>query len=220
MDGFLRIVLLLAIVPVSALLVKYVLPLITGWVDKRIVRFKLSSSLPPSYYTVFNKLILGSAPEFDRIDHVVVSPYGVFVIKVVQLSGWIEGSQHDDRWTRTRLAVRTGLDNPLLENQAQIAALQNLLGLEPSKFHSLVLVTGNARFGAPMPVNVTQPGGILPFIQVRTDDLLGFDEAARVSGELRSCLQKTRKSAAAAQTAGLKSGLQHVSAVLELYKRH
>jgi len=219
MDGFLKIVLLLAVLPVFALLSKYFLPPIIGRVERWMVRFKLKASLPSSYYTLFNKVLLNHAEGARRIDHIVVSPYGIFVITARQLSGSIVGSERDARWTRILFRFRKRLQNPMFENGSHIEALQDLLGLDASRFHSLVIVTGNARFESPMPVNVTQAGGVLPFIQVRTDHLLGYEEAERAAGVIRSELLKAHKTTRAAKTSVIKTRLQHVSAVLEPGRR-
>lgn len=219
MDGFLKIVLLLAVLPVFALLSKYFLPPIIGRLEQWMVRFKLKSSLPSSYYTLFNNVLLNHAGGTCRIDHIVVSPYGIFVITARQLSGSIVGSERDARWTRVLFRFRTHLQNPMFENRKHIEGLQDLLGLDASRFHSLVIVTGNARFEAPMPVNVTQAGGVLPFIQVRTEKLLGYEEAERVVGVIRSQLLTADKITRAGKTTVLKTRFQHVSAVLEPGRR-
>ena len=64
-------------------------------------------------------------------------------------------------------------------------------------FHSLVVFSGNAEIRTPMPPNVTRLGGMLPYIQVRTAELLGFEEAARVAGVLSvKCLAPVFESTA------------------------
>lgn len=216
MDGFLKIFLLLAAVAAFSTMLIFLLPSINKMAGKFIVRYKLKSSLPASYYTLLNDITLETSRGATLIDHILVSPYGLFVIETRHCSGWIFGSEDDAHWTRTFYRSKTRFQNPLRQNQSHIKALQELLGLDRSKFHSLVVFNGSACFRTPMPVNVTELGGLLPFIQVRTDKLIEFEEADRVAGIIRSrCLKPGRKSTAA-RIPSLKARQQALGSVFEL----
>jgi hypothetical protein len=163
--------------------------LFTEW----LVRRALKRRLPASHYTLFPNFVLPEAVAARkaprggrRIPLLLVSPYGVFVIDVVHQPGMVTGTEQQPRWTRSRFWRRQRFPNPLHRNQWRIHALRQLLGLASSQFHSVVVFTGSAEFPEPMPVNVTQSGGLVPFIQVRTEMLLGYDEAHRVAGLLAS----------------------------------
>ena len=82
----------------------------------------------------------------------------------------------------------TGFRTPYAKNSGHIKALQQLLGFDASKFHSLVIFTGNARFKSPMPINVTRLGGLCPFMQIRTKLLIDYDEASRIAELIRETL--------------------------------
>lgn len=216
MDGFLKIFLLLAAVAALFTILKFLLPSINRIAGKFIVRYTLKSSLPASYYTLLNDITLETSRGASRIDHIVVSPYGLFVIENRHYSGWISGSEDEARWTRTFYRWKTRFQNPLRQNQAHITALQELLGLDRSKFHSLVVFSGSACFRTAMPVNVTERGGLLPFIQVRTDKLIEFEEADRVAGILRSSDLKTGRKSTAVRIPSLKARQQALGSVFEL----
>ena len=190
MDGLLRVFLLLALATAVWLLLRPALPHIKGRIGEWRVRFVLKRALPASHYSVFHDVTLRASRAGNgtstQIDHVVVSPYGVFVIETRHCSGWILGSERDPQWTRMRFRSKQKFENPLHQNQAQVRALQELSGLDAACFHPLVVFTGSAEFKTPMPARVTQLGGLVPFIQVRSHELLGFDEAQRISGLLES----------------------------------
>lgn len=163
--------------------------LFTEWIVQR----ALQRRLPASHYSLFRNFVLpepangARAPRGGRrIPQLLVSPYGVFVIDVVHQPGMITGGVDQPLWARSRFWRRQRFANPLHRNQWRIHALRELLGLSSSQFHSVVVFTGSAEFPEPMPVNVTQSGGLVPFIQVRTEMLLGYDEARRVAGLLTS----------------------------------
>jgi restriction system protein len=206
MDGLLEMFLLLAVALAFSILLILVLPSVMSMVGRLLVRHKLKSALPSSYYTIFNNVSLDTGRRTTQIDHVVVSSYGIFVIETRHLYGWITGSWNDRLWTRTLLRFNRRFQNPIRQNQAHIRALQGLLGVDSSKFHSLVVFTAGARFKSPMPVNVTVMGGLLPFIQVRTDQLMDFEEAVRVAMVIRTCQLPARKRFDASRLAPAKPG--------------
>jgi hypothetical protein len=185
MDGLLKVFLLLAVTAGLWWLLRPVLPKLHAWIGNWRVHYALRSALPASHYSIIRD------PDLDgqwtaSMDHVVVSPYGVFVIATQPMSGYIAGAERDANWTQTRLSRERTFPNPLCRNRVRIETLCELLQLNPSCFHSLVVFTGHAEIGEGLPANVTQLGGMLPFVQVRTSELLGFEEAERVVGVLES----------------------------------
>ena len=152
------------------------------------VRHTLKRVLPASYYTILNNVSLETDQGATQIDHVVVSPYGIFVIGARHMPGWIAGTEREAQWTQTFLRSKYRFQNPLRQNSGHIKVLQQLLGLDASKFHSLVIFTGNARFKSPMPINVTRLGGLCPFMQIRTKLLIDYDEASQIAEKIREAL--------------------------------
>jgi hypothetical protein len=188
LDVYLKVLLWLALIACLAVLVLPALPRLKGRISEWLVHRRLQRALPASHYTVFRDLTLRHASEAGvdtiRIAHVVVSPYGIFVLENRYHSGWIFGAEREPEWTRIHYHSRRKFQNPLRQNHVHIRALQDLLGLDAAVFHALVVFSGSAEIRSPMPANVTRLGGMLPFIQVRTAKLLGFEEAARAAAVL------------------------------------
>jgi hypothetical protein len=188
LDLYLRMLLWLALVACLAVLVLPALPRLKGRIGEWLVHQRLKQALPASHYTVFRDLTLrcatDSGVDTTQIDHVVVSPYGVFVIETKHYSGWIFGAEREPEWTRVHFRSRRKFPNPLHQSHMHIRVLQELLELDAEAFHPLVVFAGSAEIRTPMPANVTRLGGMLPYIQVRTAELLGFEEAARAAGIL------------------------------------
>jgi restriction system protein len=157
-----------------------------GYVGEFLVRRTLEKSLPKSHYTILNDVTLKTRKGTTQIDHIVVSPYGIFVIETKHMSGWIFGSEHDAQWTQSFRRSKQRFQNPLRQNHGHIKALEELLRLDSSKFHSVVVFSGSEVFKTSMPANVTKPGGLLPFIQVRTLPLIDYDEAVRLAAVIES----------------------------------
>ena len=55
--------------------------------------------LPAEYY-LWNDIVLQRNGYSVQIDHVVISPYGIFVIETKNYTGWIYGNDDSDQWTK------------------------------------------------------------------------------------------------------------------------
>jgi len=208
MDGLLELFLMLAIAVAGWLLLKPALPTLLARMGIWRVHYALRRSLPASHYKLFREISLRPASPAETatpsIDEIVVSPYGVFVIAVEHRSGRISGTPGDTHWICGGLRAERPFRNPLLRNQVRIRALRKRLGLDAACLHSLVVFTGRATLAEGVPANVTPLGGLLPFVQVRTRELLGFEEAERLAGLFETERVSPGVQTAAAQIAALR----------------
>jgi hypothetical protein len=207
MDGLLTVFLLVLAGVVAWVLLQPPAPELRARLSEWRVRRALKRGLPASHYTVLSNIRLPRAQgcESDvRHDLLVVSPYGIFVITTRHFTGRIEGTAESADWARSLWRSRTMFRNPRHLSRSHIGALSGFLGIDDAKFHSLLVYTGAASFETAMPVDVTPLGGMVPFIQVRTRELLGFDEAERVAGLLQSNRPPMGIQAAAVQLATLR----------------
>ena len=116
--------------------------------------------LESDYEVVTNVMVAGDRGMFD-LGHVVVSPYGVFVITVKQTIGKIFGRKGDPEWEVKSGGSRDFIANPLWENRKHVNALEKLIG--PAPFISIVVFPrGNLKgeFGK----NVIRLGQLKNFI--------------------------------------------------------
>lgn len=169
----------LGVVLAAVLLTWTALPAHKGSRGERAVHGLLRQSLHPSEYAILRDVVLPFEGATTQIDHVVVSRFGIFVIETRHLAGWIFGSERDSHWTQSLGHFRMEFQNPLRQNQAHVRALQTLLGLRATKFHSLVVFSGKSEFRTAMPLNVLQLDRLVPFIEVRRTPLLTAEEADR-----------------------------------------
>ena len=56
--------------------------------------------LPNSKYKVINNLLLNYRGHTSEIDHVVISPYAIFVIETKSYTGLIYGNERSEYWTK------------------------------------------------------------------------------------------------------------------------
>ena len=211
MDGLFKWVILLAAVPAALLLLKIFLPPLLHRVGSWRVRLALRSALPAPYYRQFNNISLDTGRGRVSLDHLVVSSYGLFMIEGCHLWGRINGSVDEPWWSRRFLWSDLTFRNPLHQARADVELLQDLLGLQSHQFHPLAVFTACSRFSPDSPVNVTRLGGMLPFIQVRTEQLLEFEDAERITQLLESRREKRRRPAVHGPLGSLRSRYEQVS---------
>jgi hypothetical protein len=81
---------------------------------------------------------------FSQIDHVVISPFGLFVIETKNYNGEIKGLRDDTYWT---VSNRFKMYNPLKQNYGHIKALESTIkGYPDLIFVSMISFTMRCRF--------------------------------------------------------------------------
>ncbi|HET6565318.1 MAG TPA: nuclease-related domain-containing protein [Xanthomonadales bacterium] len=161
-----------------------------GWARLRL-RKLLQVELPGSHYIILQDVELPGDKATLAIDLVVVSAYGIFVIKQIDGNGSISGKPADARWYRKTRRGQVSFANPLFECLAQVTAVRELLGLDPSLLNFVLVFTGEVKFTSPMPVNVTRLDGLPLFIEGRDRLVIDFD----VLPVLADCIRAAKPSA-------------------------
>ena len=151
-------------------------PRVKGILGEQLVRWALRLRLDRATYRAVHDLTLPTPDGTTQIDHVVVSPYGVFVIETKNMKGWIFGGERQAQWTQKIYRNTTRFQNPLLQNYKHVKALQALLDVPPETIHSVVTFVGGSTFKTPMPENVTQEGRFIGYIKSFHDPV--FSETA------------------------------------------
>lgn len=154
---------------------------------------RLLSKLPVNDYTIFNDLLIPYGNRTSQIDHVVVSPYGVFVIETKNFRGWIFGGQYSEHWTQNIWGNRYKMPNPIAQNAGHIKALQYFLKQENIQYVSIIAFSGRAslKINAPL-CNVIYYNQILNVISRYTDVVLDSDSLSQINHQLRSIPKATK----------------------------
>lgn len=105
---------------------------------------------------------LKSKSGYSQIDHVVITPYGLFVIEIKNYAGRIIGKKQDKKWT---VNGKFNMYNPLHQNYGHIKALQKHLQCYSAlKFFSVVSFTRRCT------LNIDQD-----LRSIHSDELVVFD---------------------------------------------
>lgn len=112
---------------------------------------------------IFNDLSLRHGGKRAQVDHLVVTPRGIFVIETKTWRGEIDGREQDTHWTQVRQPGQKPikLSNPILQNQRQIQVLRLFLqdhGIEwPDLYPVLVSRSPEAVFWVQSTTPILKP---------------------------------------------------------------
>jgi len=102
-------------------------------------------------YRRYNNVILKTPDGTTQIDHILISPFGIFVIETKDYKGWIFGDAHQKQWTQSLIgrgysSVKYQFQNPIHQNYKHVKAVQGFLGVEPKALFNVVVFVGTAEF--------------------------------------------------------------------------
>ncbi|MCR3922723.1 MAG: NERD domain-containing protein [Firmicutes bacterium] len=85
------------------------------------------SRLEKEHYNTYHDVELQkTSTKVMQIDHLIVSTYGIFILKICDKKGLIEGTEHGDYWTNN-LAKKRKFPNPLKQCKQQARFLREIL---------------------------------------------------------------------------------------------
>jgi len=111
-------------------------------------------SLNAKTYRRFHNLIIPAKNGTTQIDHLLVSPYGLFIVETKNKKGWIFGSENLPKWTQVLYSKKYSFQNPLRQTFRQKKVLCEFLDLDESIVHTIVYFVGDCKFKTPLPDNV------------------------------------------------------------------
>ena len=144
---------------------------------KTAIRLRLS--LNSRIYLRFHNLIIPANSGTTQIDHLLVSPYGLFIVETKNITGWIFGSEGQPKWTQTLYRKKYSFQNPLRQTYRQKKVLSGFLSIDESVIHTAVFFAGDCKFKTPMPANVMR-SGIGRYIKRFRNRVLSPEEMDRV----------------------------------------
>ena len=165
--NFLQIVICL----IFLILIKTILfsPKIKGIIGEWIVKKRLKK-LPAEYY-ILNDIMLPNDENTSQIDHIVVSPYGIFSIETKNYQGWIYGRESQYQWSQVFGKNKFKFYNPIIQNKRHIKALKDIL--KENTIHSIIVFT-NGTFKTEMPEYVMYSKSLIKYIYRFRD--IAFDD--------------------------------------------
>ncbi len=117
---------------------------IIGWFGEHLTKEALNT-LPKDKYSIINDVFIKVNNSTHQIDHVIVSPYGIFSIETKQYNGYITGNKYDKKWIRHCKHKKYYYENPIRQNYGHVLAVCDLLHLKEDKVFNIVCIPSNAK---------------------------------------------------------------------------
>jgi hypothetical protein len=129
-----------------------------GWFGEKATQLGTWLKLDSSKYKGFQNIIISTKNGTTQIDHVILSPFGIFVIETKNYNGWIFGSVNQKSWTQVLHGTKHSFQNPLHQNYLHTKTMSEHLKIDSSKIYSVVFFCGDAELKTNMPANVMTSG--------------------------------------------------------------
>lgn len=140
-------------------------------------------SLAKRIYNRFHNIIIPASNGTTQIDHLLVSPYGIFIVETKNKSGWIFGAENQAKWTQTLYGKKYSFQNPLRQTYRQKKILAEFLPVDESYIHTVIYFIGDCKFKTQLPSNVIN-SRLGKYIKQFKDRILVPEEIDRIVGKL------------------------------------
>ena len=172
-------------IPIGLLIVAGICEIIKlgnkGYLGEAIVKQKLMELRPIDSYTVLNDIYL---PTVDggttQIDHIVVSPFGVFVIETKNYSGWIFADGNAPTWTQVLGKTKNQFQNPIRQNYLHLRSITEDLGLPENLLHGVVAIADDCQFKTAKPDGVVYFNKLTSYITDFTEQVIRREDVAEI----------------------------------------
>lgn len=157
-----------------------------GYFGEAVVRILSKLMLNKDTYRAFHGLTLPTPDGSTQIDHVYVSPYGIFVVETKNMKGWIFGDERQSQWTQKIYKKSFKFQNPLRQNFKHVKALESALQVPADTIHSIVTFVGDSSFKTPMPPNITYGAGFIRNIKTFKEKIFTEDQVRDLVARIES----------------------------------
>lgn len=147
---------------------------------------KVLNALPQEYH-VINDVIIPDQKEISnkeyttQIDHLVVSPFGIFVIETKNYSGWIFGAEKSKRWKETFKTTKGKyFYNPIKQNWGHTYALAEHLRLNIKLFKPIVVFSDDCELHVDTTTPVVYMSQLIGLILSYTQVIISENDVALI----------------------------------------
>lgn len=188
----------IGLVFVIFLLLHFSLPSVKGRAGERIVA-RQAKSLGSEYILLNDVTLPNRHGGTAQLDHILLSPYGIFVLETKHYRGNIYGREDQKQWEQKFEKSSYKFYNPITQNQTHINVLSNhLLGLaDPVQTHSVIIFTGRCKLKNRFPPFVCNGRRWKRYVKKGFQDVVYTPtELEQIKGRIeRVSLERTRATA-------------------------
>jgi len=154
-----------------------------GWIGEKKTQFNLWLGLDSNLYQRFHDVIIPSSHGTTQIDHILVSPFGIFVVETKNYKGWIYGSEDQSTWTQVIYKSKHKFQNPLRQTHRHKKVLSKYLGVGESFILPVISFVGDVELKTELPTNVLT-SRVSSYIKQFNEQVFSNDEVERITGLL------------------------------------
>lgn len=162
-----------------------------GWFGEQKTEFNLWLNLDKELYRKFHDVIIPSNNGTTQVDHILVSPFGLFIVETKNRTGWIYGSETQENWTQVVYKNKYSFQNPLKQTHRHKKVLSKYLDIDESYIETVIVFVGDSQFKTELPSNVLS-SGLGSYIKQFNDTVLSDTEVERISGLLSDVKTKNK----------------------------
>ncbi|MDR6542813.1 nuclease-related domain-containing protein [Acinetobacter bereziniae] len=158
--------LVLALIVIT--LIKFFKPFLKGKLGEFAVSTHVKLYLDKQNYSLLNDCtLLDEQNQTTQIDHILLSPFGIFVIETKNYKGWIFGSERQKNWTQKIYKKSYKFQNPLHQNYKHQKVLEYVLAdiVDADQIHSVIVFMPDCEFKTTMPSNVFRGAGWIDYVK-------------------------------------------------------
>lgn len=137
-------------------------------------------------YKVINDVMLDNSKRTSQIDHIVVSPFGIFVIETKNYSGTLSGTEYDNYIAHDLGSYRYMIYNPIKQNNVHLRMLMNELGInDRSLFIPILAVSDNCNCDVETHVDIAHFSNVCDCVRKYKRRLLSENDVWRIAKTIR-----------------------------------
>ncbi|OTG65724.1 NERD nuclease [Acinetobacter sp. ANC 4470] len=131
-------------------------PFLKGKFGEFAVSVHVKKYLTEEYILLNNCTLPDEQSGTTQIDHILLSPYGIFIIETKNYKGWIFGGERQKMWTQKIFKNSYKFQNPLHQNYKHQKVLEAVLSdiVAAEYLHSVIVFMPDCEFKTAMPANV------------------------------------------------------------------
>lgn len=139
-------------------------PKFKGRVGESFVNLSSRINLDKTIYKSIYDVTLPVDDSTTQIDHIILSPFGVFVIETKNYKGWIFANENNKNWKQIIYKESNFFQNPIHQNYKHVQVVKKLLNLNDHEVFSVVAFVGDCEFKTDKPEGVFQGNQFIDFI--------------------------------------------------------
>nr|WP_285407554.1 MULTISPECIES: NERD domain-containing protein [unclassified Vibrio] len=115
-------------------------------------------TLSSSTYQRFHDLYIPTFGGTAQIDHLLISPFGIFIVETKNHKGWIFGDLYSKEWTQSLFGKKYRFQNPLRQTYRQKKAIASYFDIDEDLIHTVVFFSGDCKLKTELPNNILTSG--------------------------------------------------------------